>query len=214
MLHKQIETLARFIPVEAAGHVAQLISQKNIQLKISRGRISKLGDFRPAVAGSFHRITVNATLNVYAFLLVFLHELAHLLVWEQYGKHASPHGREWKQQFAALIRQYINLGFFHPTLEEPLLDFAGNIKATGLGNAKLARALRLFDSECRADELVFLEELPAESIFRASNGRRFLKEERLRKRYRCLCLENNRRYLFHPLAKVARIEPENQKRIP
>lgn len=208
MQHKQIETLARFIPVAAAEHVASLISSKHIQLKISNGRLSKLGDFRPAHKGSSHRISVNGTLNVYAFLLVFLHEYAHLQIWEMFANKVSPHGKEWKEQFGVLIREYVDLGFFHPALDEALVEFSCNTKASGLGDAQLTRALGLFDKDIADFGQIFLEELPGQSLFMASNGRSFRKEERLRKRYRCLCLENNRRYLFHPMAKVVRIGNE------
>jgi SprT protein len=208
MLPKQKETLARFLPVEAVEYIIGLLTRNHIQLKISRGRVTKLGDFRPRVNGSPHRITVNGTLNVYAFLLVFLHELAHVYVWEQFGGKAAPHGREWKQQYGTLIREHVSLGFFHPALHEQLMEFSFHVKAAGIGHASLARALRMFDHETETDGLVFLEEVPGQSYFVAANGRRFKKEQRLRKRYRCLCLDNNRNYLFHPMARVTVISQD------
>ena len=202
MLPKQKEILARFLPVEAVEYIVDVLSRNHIRLKISRGRLTKLGDFRPGLNGAPHRITVNGTLNVYAFLLVFLHELAHVYVWEQFGSKVAPHGREWKQGYGALIREYVSLGFFHPSLQEQLVEFSYRVKAAGIGHATLARALRMFDHETETDGLVFLEEVPGQSFFMAANGRRFKKEQQLRKRYRCLCLDNNRNYLFHPMARV------------
>ncbi|MFO7978141.1 MAG: hypothetical protein R6U64_05730 [Bacteroidales bacterium] len=210
MMHqKQIETLARFVPVVAAEHVAGLISSNRMHLNISRARRSKLGDFRPARQGGLHRISVNANLNVYAFLLVFLHELAHLLVWEKHKNKVAPHGDQWKDQFGFLIREHLALGHFHPALHQLLEEMSQKPKAAGLGHEGLTRALALFDKESENAHGVFLEELPAESVFQASNGRMFRKEERLRKRYRCLCLETNKRYLFHPMAKVMKCETES-----
>ncbi len=208
MHQKQIETLARFIPVVAAEQVAGLIASHRMHLNISRARRSKLGDFRPAPKGALHRISVNANLNVYAFLLVFLHELAHLLVWEEHKNKVAPHGDQWKDQFGRLIREHVALGHFHPALQQQLLEMSWKPKAAGLGHEGLTRTMALFDKEPQKAQGVFLEELPAQSVFQASNGRVFRKEERLRKRYRCLCLETNRRYLFHPMAKVMKCEKE------
>jgi SprT protein len=210
MLHKQTEILSRFIPVDAVQHVAQIITCNNIHLKINRGRLSKLGDFRPSRNGSLHRISVNGTLNVYAFLLVFLHEFAHLQVWENFNNRVAPHGRQWKECFGELIRDSVNKGLFHPALDGLLVEYSHNIRASGLGSPSLTRALAMFDREQHEDSgQVFLEELPGKTVFMASNGRRFIKEDRLRKRYRCLCLDNNRKYLFHPMAKVVMIENGN-----
>ena len=47
-----------------------------------------------------------------------------------------------------------------------------------------------------------IEELPLDSVFTLKDGRKFKKGERVRKRYRCLCLDNGNIYLFNPLAEV------------
>ena len=47
----------------------------------------------------------------YQFLTTFVHELAHLIIWEKYGHRAAPHGKEWKQCFGALL---ISLAEVHP----------------------------------------------------------------------------------------------------
>ncbi|MBW6498379.1 MAG: hypothetical protein K0B09_08335 [Bacteroidales bacterium] len=204
------ETLARFVPVEALEEVAGLLVQHRIQLKVRRARLSKLGDFRPSRNGSPHEITINGTLNVYAFLLVFLHEFAHLLVWEKHGRATAPHGKVWKDTFGYLLREALAKGYFHQSLHEAIHDYSYRVKASGVAAPELQRQLRLFDRETAlAQEKVFLEDIPANSLFVASNGRLFRKEEKLRKRYRCLCLQNKRAYLFHPMAEVT---PASEKK--
>ncbi|MEE4178571.1 MAG: hypothetical protein V2I46_13780 [Bacteroides sp.] len=201
------ETLARFVPVQALEEVVRLIESHGIHMKVRRSRLSKLGDFRPARQGRPHQITVNGNLNIYAFLMVFLHELAHLLVWEQHGKAVSPHGKLWKDTFGYLLRDFIRKGYFHPSLEEAMVDYSFHVKAAGMGSPELQRQLRLFDPEPLSESnQVFLEEVPDRSLFVAANGRMFRKEDQLRKRYRCLCLRNKRTYLFHPMARVTPVE--------
>lgn len=197
------ETLARFVPVEALDEVVELIDIYQIQLKIRKSRLSKLGDFRPGVNGRLPQISLNGSLNVYAFLLVFLHELAHHIVWEKYGPKAAAHGKAWKETFGFLLRDFAQKGFFHPSITEAVIDYSFKVKATGLASASLQRQLRMFDKEPAYDsEKVFLEDMPEQSLFVAANGRLFRKEGKLRKRYRCLCMRNKRTYLFQPMAEV------------
>lgn len=139
-------------------------------------------------------------MNVYSCLLIFLHELAHLIVWEQYGRSMKPHGQEWKQCFGALIRKFVNIGYFHPLLHKSLNDYSFKVKASGLADESLIHDLRVFDNDEQLHAL--LEEIPEKGHFSTRNGRMYRKEERLRKRYKCLCLDNNRLYLFHPMARV------------
>jgi len=74
------EILAQYIPEEAIDKVLNRIIEKKVHLKITRGRRTKLGDYRPPVRHSNHRISINHDLNPYAFLITFIHEFAHLLV--------------------------------------------------------------------------------------------------------------------------------------
>ncbi len=177
-----------------------LIEQHRIFLKISRGRATKLGDFKPPSNGKPARITINGDMNVYSCLLIFLHELAHLYVWESYGRQASPHGKAWKQVFGNLIREFVGNGHFHRSLTDALMAYSQRVKATGLADETLVKQLSLFDYEVCGH--VFLEELPDQAYFLAKNGRMFRKENQIRTRYKCYCPENRKFYLFHPLAKV------------
>jgi hypothetical protein len=180
----------------------QLLADHRILLKVSRGRASRLGDFKPGLSGQAHRITVNGDLNIYAFQLVFLHELAHLLVWENTRGRTPPHGEEWKQAFGALIRDFLGRGLFHPSTRDTLWSYSHKVRATGIACEGVVRELSLFDREAASDPLVFLEEVPLESLFYTRTGRLFRKDQKLRKRFRCHCLDNQRAYLFHPLARV------------
>lgn len=69
-----------YFPAEAVSSMEQLLAQYRIRIYAKKRRHAKLGDFKPGTRVKPHQITVNSDLNPYAFLLVFLHELAHLQV--------------------------------------------------------------------------------------------------------------------------------------
>src|SRR6185312_16623812 len=70
--------------------------------KITEKRESKYGDyfFSPP---STHIITLNNDLNKYAFLITYLHEVAHMLTGLEYGHRVKPHGEEWKSVFIKVL---------------------------------------------------------------------------------------------------------------
>ena len=200
--------LPRFFPVESVDYLLDLIVHHQLILKISLGRSSKLGDFRPSKDGSPHKISVNGDMNMFACLLIFLHELAHLMVWEQCGRSGKPHGIEWKRCFGQLIRDFVNMGYFHPSLHPSLIEYSTRVKASGLASESLIRDLQLFDNDYHQHAL--LEDIPEKGRFSTRSGRMFSKQEKLRKRYKCMCLRTNRIYLFHPMTRVLSETPMMQ----
>lgn len=203
MQQRSNDILAAHFPADAVEAVSRLLKDYRIALSVRPDRLSKLGDFRPAANGAPHRISVNASLNVYETLLVFLHEVAHLFVFEQCGSRCRAHGSEWKEHYGRLIRLFAGNGCFHGSLNDMLTSYSYRVKASGVAaDPELVRALGLFDTGNDDLRWKLLEDLPGDVVFRSRNGRLFRKEERIRKRYRCLCLDNRRHYLIHPAAKV------------
>ena len=203
--HKQI--LLQYFPEEAIEQVSSLLNKHAVQLKITRERVSKLGDYRPPAQHHGHRITVNGNLGKYLLYLVFLHEMAHLLIWNKYGRSVSPHGPQWKQEFGSMLRQAVYMGYIPENLKVPVEAFAAKVKATFAADPVLWKCLKSMDERLARE--ITVEDVPVETLFRATNGRLFKKEEKLRKRYRCFCLNNNRRYLFHPMAVIEPVEKED-----
>ena len=66
-------------------------------------------------------------------------------------------------------------------------------------DSNLSKELDKFDDE--NDDLVYLDELPSNSVF-IYRGKRFQKIEKKRKRYLCECVPDKRKYLFVSHAKV------------
>lgn len=205
-------TLAQYLPIEALNEVTSTIQQYQVQLWIKRERCSKLGDFRPQKNGTPARISINGNLNSYSFLLVLLHELAHAIVFQKHGNALAPHGKVWKETFGFLLRDYAGKGCFHCSLTEAIISYSFRVKASGFGCPELQRLLRMFDGNLITDDSAFLEELPENSLFITKSGRLFRKENKLRKRFRCYCLNKKRTYLFHPMAVVKMYDPSIQKK--
>jgi SprT protein len=198
-MDKYAEILSKYIPPKAIEPVITLIVKHNVRLVITRHRKTKLGDFRPGINGKTSKITINHNLNKYAFLLTFLHELAHQLVWEKYRRKAAPHGEEWKNTFQDLRQPFLSLDYFPQEILDHLKREDKKIFAASSADTALMRTLKRFDTNSAGQ---LLETLPEKSCFELPDGRKFQKLGRRRKNYLCYCLSNKRNYIFNPLAEV------------
>jgi SprT protein len=195
--HRRI--LAQYLPPAAVEPVYELIKTHEVHLTIARHRKTKLGDFRPGVNGRPARISLNHSLNPYAFLLTFLHELAHQLVWVKHKRRATPHGDEWKKTLQLLRRPFMSTAFFPQDILELLQNEDARIFAASSADTDLARKLKNYD---KAPAGQLLETLPENAHFSLPDGRQFKKLTKRRKNFLCFCLTNKRNYIFNPLAEV------------
>jgi len=147
-----------------------------------------------------HQITVNASLNKYRFLITLVHEIAHLVAFEQHGRRIKPHGLEWKRTFQHLMVPFIRPEVFPLQLLPIIANHFKNPKASSSTDARLSIALKAFDEDERKNSYVF--ELSEGSIFRLYNGRLFKKGKKKVKRYECVEMSTGRLYLFQPNAEV------------
>src|ERR1043165_3959224 len=92
------KVLAKYLPAGTVEICTEWIVQLNIHLRITKDRSSKFGDYRPVQNGAAHIITVNHNLNRYAFLITFVHEVAHLVCEKKYSRSVAPHGSHWKRE--------------------------------------------------------------------------------------------------------------------
>jgi hypothetical protein len=207
MQNRYKEILMRYFPAQTIDQVAGYVTKYAVQLKFTTERTTKLGDYRPpGKKSSTHRITVNGNLNPWFLYLVFLHEFAHLLVWNKYRNRINPHGLQWKQEFSAILKQLLFQNILPDDLVKPISDFSNNVKATFASDQVLWKALKNYDVKNGSE--VFIEDIPENSYFVAGNGKIFKKEEKIRTRYRCLCMNNKRKYLFHPMATITPVKGE------
>ena len=102
-----LNILQTYLPPGTYEPVMQYLHQYQVHLTVAKERKSILGDYRHRTHGKTHRISVNGNLNVYSFLITLLHELAHLITFEQFGNKVQSHGKEWKYIFGQLLDQFI-----------------------------------------------------------------------------------------------------------
>ena len=130
-LEAPFHVLEQFIPEGTFKKLAPFFTEYNIHLSITHDRVSVLGDYRsPSKGYPAHRISVNGSLNPYSFLITLLHELAHMLAFVQYKRTIQPHGAEWKFIFGKLLGKYMGRGVFPENVEEALLNYQQNVKAS------------------------------------------------------------------------------------
>ena len=173
-----------------------------MQLTITRSRAGVLGDYRHPHAGKGHRISINSDLNKYSFLITLLHEIAHLVTFEKYGRNAQPHGREWKDAYGSILKEFVGKKFFPEDIEKTLLKSLHDPAASSCADEKLLRALKKYDA--RKEGVFFVEELSSGERFRTPDRRVFEKGERVRKRFKCKELPSGKLYLFSPVYEVTK----------
>ncbi len=190
--------LQKYVPERAVTPCYNLIEKYEVHLKVVNERVSRHGDYRQMHDGG-HQITVNASGNKYQFLITLIHEIAHLVAFETYGKRIKPHGREWKHMFQHMMLPYLRPDIFPADLLRPLASHFKNPRASSCTDAHLSMALKRYDP---SDDKTYIFELPAGTIFRIYNGKVFRRGKKKVKRYECVEVKTGRMYLFQPNAEV------------
>lgn len=196
----KVKILSTYIPADAAPLIGRWIDYFRCEFKVSRNRNTKFGDYRPPHNGKGHRISVNYDLNPYAFLVTTVHEFAHLHTWNEHKHKAKPHGAEWKANFKKMMQPFFKMDIFPADVKHAIASYLDNPAASSCSDLTLYRSLRMYDT--RPDSITTVEKLPLKAVFKLKDGRVFKKEDKLRKRFKCIEIESNRVYLFSPVAEV------------
>jgi len=199
---KEKELLSKYLPAQVVDTVLKEIIQHGVHFKITRSRKTKLGDFRPPVKGTGPRISVNNDLNPYAFFVTFIHELSHLLAYEKYGRLSQPHGKEWKDIYREQLGKFLDKNIFPGELEQTIGKHLNNIRASSHSDLELTRAFQKYDTH----STLCLEDLEQGDVFVFQTYRKFKVLEKVRKRYKCQEIANNKIYLFNALTPIKRHE--------
>ena len=191
--------LERYIPEAAIDRIVDWIIGYGVHLTITKERSTKHGDFRPVLGkATGHKITVNHSLNKYAFLITLVHELAHFDTWVRFGNAVSSHGPEWKNSFKVLMQDFLHDSVFPPDVLGVLKQHMLNPAASSSRDLVLMKALKRYDTEL----CIFLEDLEENQRFRLMNGREFIKGRKERKTFRCYEVPGMQAYRIHALAEV------------
>lgn len=193
-------TLDSYLPAGAYHTVMEYLQRYKVHLTITKERRSVLGDYRFAVHGKNHRISVNGNLNAFAFLITLLHELAHLIAFERYGNRIASHGKEWKLVYGEILQQFLLIGLFPADIENEIKITMRSPAAGSCAEDGLLRVLRKYNQ--REDDKKLVEEIDVNGSFRTDDGRIFKRGDQLRKRIRCMEIKTGKIYLFSPVYEV------------
>ena len=193
-----ISLLEKYLPENCLPYLKKWFGDYVIHIKITRGRNSKLGDYRKMVDKS-HQITINSTLQPPLFFFVLTHELAHLLAFENYGHRISPHGAEWKNAFRIMLLE--SFAVYDEDLKPIILKFSKSPKANFMSSPDLVRYFHIEDYE---DESSYIEDLEIRDQF-IYRKQIYIIEEKRKKNYLCIQLDTGKKYIFKPLARVEKI---------
>jgi hypothetical protein len=184
-----------------------LAKQHPVNIRITKKRQSKLGDFRPLPESHFHAISINHDLNKYAFLLTLIHEFAHLVTWKIYKSKVSPHGAEWKYHFQQLMIPFMQRNIFPDDIQSALMKYMRDPAASSCSSPELMKTLGKYDEE----PSIYLDDLPNNSLFKIKNQTTFLfkKGMKARKRYKCLEMRTKREYWVSGHAEVEEVRDDN-----
>ena len=194
MLRSTEAILRKHVPATAVAYCASLQSRYHFHFRVSRPRRSKWGDYRYRKTGptATHTITVNENLHPYAFLITYLHEVAHCATFSAYGFRIPPHGTRWKKCFSELLHPVLHEGVFPPQVLQPLRRYAHNPKAATGTDPALTTALQQYD---RSWEEILLSSLAPGSHFQFRQ-RTYRKEKVRRTRSLCIDVDTKKKYLI------------------
>jgi SprT protein len=180
-----------FIPPKAIPFVQFLIDKHSFDLKIVNQRQTKHGDFRSLPNGRF-QITVNNNLNQYQFLLTLVHEIAHYVTHQKFGK-VQPHGKEWKTVFQHLMLPFLRPEIYPLEMLPHLANYFKNPKASTDTDVNLSLALRGTTAE---KGMNFIFDIPLGGFFEFKSII-YKRGNKRRTRFECLNMNNNKVYLFN-----------------
>ena len=167
------------VPEAAIDYCCKLWEVYPFQFRVNRKRLSKLGDYRYDPRDRSHTVTVNTDLNLYQFLITYIHEVAHRVVHKPRSKQL-PHGAEWKSKFQQLMLPMLNPAVFPDDVLRTLAKHMKNPKASTAADPKLVKVLALYDSGVNGKSI--LESVAINDTFDL-RGRQFKKIEVKRTRH-------------------------------
>lgn len=200
-----MHALSAYLPDGSFEPVVRYLHQYKVHLTVTRQRKSVLGDYRHAGWGGNHRISINGNLNKYEFLITLLHELAHLLTFEQYRNKVDAHGKEWKYSYSQLLIVFVQLKVFTPEIETALQKSIANPSATANGETELLLVLRQYDAGKKEGHFT-VAAIAEGLIFQTENGKIFRRGPVRRKRIDCMELKTGLHYVFSPITMVKLID--------
>ena len=173
-----------------------LIDKHNFDLKIVNQRQTKHGDFRRLPNGKF-QITINNNLNEFQFLLTLIHEIAHHITFQKFGR-VQPHGKEWKTIFQHLMLPFLQPEIYPNHVLPILANYLKNPRASTDADVKLSLAMKEFSKETGKS---YIFEVPEGRLFVFKNSI-YKRGSKRRTRIECINTSNGKIYLFNQNVEV------------
>ncbi|GAB3029337.1 hypothetical protein GCM10027185_32090 [Spirosoma pulveris] len=142
------------------------------------------------------QITVNVNLNPYAFLITYVHEVAHAAVNSQYKRRTQPHGKAWQTAFQQLMQPIMTDAVFPKEILEPLRQYMSKPAASTYANPALMMALRQLDVlevAAATEHKILLSHVPEGKLF-AFGKKTYLRGTLRRTRVVCKEMSSGRSY--------------------
>ena len=193
----------RFVPLNAAQYCLKLYLQHGFEFKIKKSRKTKYGDYKFEPTQEKHIITINNDLNQYAFLITYLHEVAHLITYQKHKNRVTPHGKEWKNTFKIVSSPILNPQVFPDLLLKRLAHYMLNPKASSCSDPNLYTLLNKYD---RRNDTCLLQTLQVGDQF-LLNGASYQYIQLKRTRVLCLQINSDKKYLISKISSVKKISP-------
>lgn len=204
VLQKNKLILSKYIPENAVDKVCDLIFEYNFKLIIKKDRKSKWGDFKsPFNKIQYPVITINGGLNKYAFLITFIHEIAHCKTYREYEHKVMAHGEEWKKNFQLLMQYFLDTKIFPLDILYVLRQHLQNPKASVNADIKLYKVLMNYDEG--KNKVCLLEYLNDGSKFEY-DGMVYERITKRRKQIECVQIATGKKYVFSPVVEVMALE--------
>lgn len=201
--------LGKYIPQASIDPIFEFMDAHCVQFRITRERHSKLGDYRcPQFQHNYHEISINGNLNPYYFLLVLLHEMAHLNTFLLYRNQVAPHGHEWQEQYRELLAQYVQLNTFPPDVTQLIKRYIRRIPLNRTIGNKIEEVIQHYNPDYNPSTAYVLNDLQPGDIFRLRNRpqQEFIAIERRRTRWKCQDLISQQYYLVSGAAEIIKKE--------
>jgi len=193
-INKSLTNLRKHLPNEAFSFVEKWMKPYSCDIKISKARNSKLGDYRYTL-GRKKLITINENLEPQLFFFVLTHEIAHLITLS-YNEKILPHGKEWKTCYRNLLLESICA--YSKDFQPLVIKFSENPKASYSAAYDIVKYFN------KNSEGLFIDDLPLGSKFEYKGGEFELLSLR-KKNYICVSASSGKKYIFSNCVRVKKI---------
>lgn len=196
---------SQFFPKEASEYVWNHFDNNMFSLNIVSPRKTKKGDFRFSKNPmDIPVISINNNLCSYEFLLVYIHELAHYMVFRHHNIFlVKSHGVEWKTYFKELLLNLVDQVALPDDISTAFRQYSLNIKSYTGSDFELETVLDQYRNK-QPDHFTYLRTLQEGERF-LFRGKVFKMEALLRTRARCSLEGTKLKYLISGMMKVEKL---------